>query len=110
MNISEFSRIAKTKPVVQLDAAAESWLAQYTAAQATPHQPPPAAIAIDIAAYVALVALAGAAAWFSVGGMAVLFPGRLLSVVLMTVAMESSKLVTAAWLARRWQVTAWFWR
>jgi hypothetical protein len=50
------------------------------------------------------------AAWFSVRGMVVLFPGSPLSVVGMAVAMESAKLVTAGWLARRWRTTALVWR
>jgi hypothetical protein len=61
-------------------------------------------------AYLAAVALAGAAAWFSVRGMVVLFPGSPLSVIAMAVAMESAKLVTAGWLSRHWRVTAWIWR
>ena len=43
---------------------------------------------IDVAAYTAAVALAGAAAWFSIRGMTVLFPGAPLAVVGMAVAME----------------------
>jgi hypothetical protein len=65
---------------------------------------------IDVAAYTVAVGLAGAAAWFSVRGMAVLFPGSPMSVVGMAVAMEAAKLVTAGWLARRWGVTSWIWR
>jgi hypothetical protein len=65
---------------------------------------------IDVTAYVAAIALAGAAAWFSIKGMAVLFPGAPISVIVMAVAMESAKLVTAGWLARRWRATAWIWR
>jgi hypothetical protein len=65
---------------------------------------------VDIAAYTAAIALAGAAAWFSIRGMVVLFPGSPLSVVGMAVAMEAAKLVTAGWLARRWRATAWVWR
>jgi hypothetical protein len=42
--------------------------------------------------------------------MVVLFPGSPLSVIAMAVAMEGAKLVTAAWLARRWRATAWIWR
>jgi hypothetical protein len=42
--------------------------------------------------------------------MVVLFPGAPLSVIAMSIAMESAKLVTAGWLARRWRVTAWIWR
>jgi hypothetical protein len=66
--------------------------------------------AADVTAYVAAIALAGAAAWFSIRGMVVLFPGAPLSVVGMAVAMEGAKLVTAGWLARRWRATAWVWR
>jgi len=65
---------------------------------------------VDVAAYAAAIALAAAAAWFSIRGMVVLFPGSPQSVVAMAVAMEAAKLVTAAWLARRWSVTAWVWR
>jgi hypothetical protein len=65
---------------------------------------------VDTAAYSAAVALAGAAAWFSIRGMAVLFPGAPLSVVGMAIAMEAAKLVTAGWLARRWRATAVVWR
>jgi hypothetical protein len=65
---------------------------------------------IDIAAYTAAIALAGAAAWFSIRGMIVLFPGAPLAIIGMAVTMESAKLVTAGWLARRWRATAWVWR
>lgn len=65
---------------------------------------------IDVAAYTAAVALAGAAAFFSVKGMITLFPGAPLAIVGMAVAMEGSKLVTAGWLARHWRATAWIWR
>jgi hypothetical protein len=42
--------------------------------------------------------------------MVVLFPGAPISVVGMTVAMESAKLVTAGWLARCWAATGWILR
>lgn len=61
-------------------------------------------------AYVAAIVLASAAAFFSINGMMVLFPGAPLAVVTMTVAMETAKLVTAGWLARQWRVTASVWR
>jgi hypothetical protein len=64
----------------------------------------------DVTACVAAIALAGAAAWFSIRGMVVLFPGAPMSVVGMAIAMEGAKLVTAGWLARRWRGTAWVWR
>jgi hypothetical protein len=76
----------------------------------TPAVTPVTLAGIDLAAYAAAVALAGAAAWFSVRGMTVLFPGAPLSVTVMAVAMEGSKLVTAGWIAHRWRVTSWIWR
>jgi hypothetical protein len=66
--------------------------------------------AADVTAYAAAIALAGAAAWFSIRGMVVLFPGSPMSVIAMACAMEGAKLVTAGWLARRWRATAWVWR
>jgi hypothetical protein len=67
-------------------------------------------LGLDTAAYLAAVGLAAVAAWFSIRGMGVLFPGAPLSVIAMAFAMETAKLVTAGWLARRWRVTAWIWR
>jgi hypothetical protein len=66
--------------------------------------------AVDIVAYMAAIGLAGAAAWFSIKGMVVLFPGAPTAVVAMAVAMETAKLVTAGWLASRWRATVWLWR
>jgi len=66
--------------------------------------------AVDIAAYAAAVALAGAAAFFSIKGMVVLFPGSPVPVIGMSIAMEAAKLITAGWLARRWHATALIWR
>jgi hypothetical protein len=65
---------------------------------------------VDVAAYMAAIALAGVAAFFSIRGMMVLFPGAPAAVVAMAGAMEAAKLVTAAWLAARWNATAWVWR
>jgi hypothetical protein len=65
---------------------------------------------IDFGAYTAAIALAGAAAFFSVKGMVTLFPGAPLAIVGMAATMESAKLITAGWLARRWRATAWIWR
>jgi hypothetical protein len=69
-----------------------------------------AALGTDIAAYLAVAALAVAAAFFSIKGMVVLFPGAPAAVVGMALAMESAKLVTTGWLARRWRDMAWIWR
>jgi hypothetical protein len=65
---------------------------------------------VDVAAYAAAIALAGAAAFFSVKGMVTLFPGAPLAIIGMAATMESAKLITAGWLARRWRSTAWVWR
>ncbi len=56
---------------------------------------------IEVAAYVAATVLAGAAAFFSIKGLVVLFPAASLAVVVMALAMEGAKLVTVGWLARR---------
>jgi hypothetical protein len=69
-----------------------------------------AALGTDVAAYLAVAALAVAAAFFSIKGMVVLFPGAPAAVVGMALAMESAKLVTTGWLARRWRDMAWIWR
>ena len=50
--------------------------------------------AIDLAAYTAAVALAGAAAFFSIKGMVVIFPGSPVPVIGMAIAMEAAKLIT----------------
>jgi hypothetical protein len=76
----------------------------------TVEQAPRHGAAVDLAAYTAAVALAGAAAWFSIRGMVVLFPGSPVPVVVMAIAMEAAKLITAGWLARRWSSTAAVWR
>jgi hypothetical protein len=66
-------------------------------------------VAADVAAYAAAMALAGAAAFFSIRGMVVIFPGSPIPVICMAIAMEDAKLVTAGWLARRWSATAALW-
>jgi hypothetical protein len=93
-------------PVLVADAppiAPEAPLVSAPAHLVTGHGP-------DALAYAAAIALAGAAAWFSIRGMVVLFPGAPVSVVAMACAMEAAKLVTAGWLARSWRATAWVWR
>ena len=66
--------------------------------------------AIDVTAYVVAVGLAAVAALFSIKGMVTLFPGAPVLIIAMATMMESAKLVTAGWLARRWRATAWVWR
>ncbi len=52
--------------------------------------------------------IAGSAAAFSVYGLAKLFSGAFLSVVVMASALELGKLVTASFLYRYWKVINWF--
>jgi hypothetical protein len=58
---------------------------------------------VDLLAYAVAIGLAGTAAYFSIGGMIVLFPGAPTAIVIMGLAMEVAKLVTVAFLARQWR-------
>jgi hypothetical protein len=66
--------------------------------------------AIDVTAYLVGIGLASVAALFSIRGMVTLFPGAPALIIAMATMMESAKLVTAGWLAKRWRATAWAWR
>jgi hypothetical protein len=59
---------------------------------------------LNVLAYVVAIALAGIAAYFSIRGMIVLFPGAPAAIVVMGVAMEAAKLVTVAFLAHQWRL------
>jgi hypothetical protein len=59
---------------------------------------------VNVLAYVVAIALAGIAAYFSIRGMIVLFPGAPTAIVVMGVAMEAAKLVTVAFLAHQWRL------
>ena len=59
---------------------------------------------VNILAYVVAVALAGIAAYFSIRGMIVLFPGAPTAIVVMGVVIEAAKLVTVAFLAHQWRL------
>jgi hypothetical protein len=73
---------------------------------------PPAALPprgsgfVNVLAYAVAVALAGIAAYFSISGMIVLFPGAPDAIVTMGVIMEAAKLVTVAFLAHQWRTLA----
>jgi hypothetical protein len=58
-------------------------------------------------ALVAAVALATVAAYFSVTGMAEIFPGAPVAVMLLAATMEAGKLVMAGWLAAHWRRVGW---
>ena len=58
-------------------------------------------------AIVAALALATVAAYFSVAGMAEIFPGDPVAVMVLAATMEAGKLVIAGWLAAHWRQTSW---
>ncbi|HVQ73252.1 MAG TPA: hypothetical protein VMT08_37695 [Bradyrhizobium sp.] len=58
-------------------------------------------------ALVAALALATVAAYFSVAGMAEIFPGDPVAVMVLAGTMEAGKLVIAGWLAAHWRQTNW---
>ena len=58
-------------------------------------------------ALVAALALATVAAYFSVAGMAEIFPGAPVAVMVLAATMEAGKLVIAGWLAAHWRRTNW---
>ena len=58
-------------------------------------------------ALVAAVALASVAAYFSVTGMAEIFPGAPVAVMVLAATMEAGKLVMAGWLAAHWRQVGW---
>ena len=58
-------------------------------------------------ALAAALALATVAAYFSVAGMAEIFPGDPVAVMVLAATMEAGKLVIAGWLAAHWGQTSW---
>ncbi len=68
--------------------------------------PPRGSGFVNVLAYAVAVALAGIAAYFSISGMIVLFPGAPDAIVTMGVVMEAAKLVTVAFLAHQWRMLA----
>ena len=71
-----------------------------TVPEAVPATPERASGAI---ALVAALALATVAAYFSVTGMAEIFPGAPVAVMVLAATMEAGKLVIAGWLAAHWR-------
>jgi hypothetical protein len=57
----------------------------------------------DTLAYAVACGLAAIAAWFSLKGLAVLFPGAPYEIVAMGAIMEAAKLVACGWLAGAWR-------
>lgn len=88
--------IASPEPEVVSPAAADPVAAR-----------PERAVASRAFAVVAALALATVAAYFSVAGMAEIFPGDPLAVMVLAATMEAGKLVIAGWLAAHWRRTNW---
>jgi hypothetical protein len=98
------------EPVVasEADTATETAIVHPPSTAAAPESIGPAVGAratgfVNVLAYAVAVALAGIAAYFSIRGMIVLFPGAPTAIVIMGVAMEAAKLVTVAFLAHQWR-------
>jgi hypothetical protein len=62
---------------------------------------------VSFLAYLVAVALASIAAYFSISGMTVLFPGAPMAIIVMGVVMETAKLITVAFLAHQWRQLGW---
>ncbi|OSI66351.1 hypothetical protein [Bradyrhizobium canariense] len=67
----------------------------------------PASALSNAFAFVAALALAGVAAFFSIMGMVEVFPGAPTAVMVLAGSMEVSKLIIAGWLAANWSVARW---
>ena len=55
--------------------------------------------------FLTAIALSGVAAYYSVIGLAAIFPGSFWPIVLMGSVLEASKLVTVSWLYRNWKIS-----
>jgi hypothetical protein len=63
-----------------------------------------------VAAYLTALVLAVIAAWFSVRGMVVLFPGDPASALALGIGLETAKIVVVGFVAAFWARLAWFFR
>jgi hypothetical protein len=105
----------KTTEAAETNVAPESLVVSPEAPTlpAAPAEPAPFAAVPERArasrafALVAALALAAVAAYFSVAGMAEIFPGDPLAVMVLAGTMEAGKLVIAGWLAAHWRRTNW---
>jgi hypothetical protein len=101
---------ALAEPVVpEADIATETAIVHPSSVVAIPQATAPVLRArttgfVDVLAYAVAVSLAGIAAYFSIRGMIVLFPGAPTAIVIMGVAMEAAKMVTVAFLAHQWRL------
>jgi hypothetical protein len=101
-------RTRATKPKVNGKQDAKSALLTISAAPTVPEAiPATPERASGAFALLAALALATVAASFSVTGMAEIFPGAPVAVMVLAATMEAGKLVMAGWLAARWRRVGW---
>jgi hypothetical protein len=62
---------------------------------------------LDVLIVIAALSLAGVAAWMSVHGMIVLFPGDPMIALWLGASLEGAKILTAGWLGHRWAEIGW---
>lgn len=106
---------AETAEVAAADAEAAEPTVTHDEQQALPPVTVAAGPTIPVArdhtsrafAVVAALALASVAAYFSVAGMAEIFPGAPVAVMVLAGTMEAGKLVIAGWLAAHWLRVGW---
>ena len=65
---------------------------------------------IAVLTLLSALSISGVAIFYSVIGLATIFPGAFWPVVIMGGVLEVGKLVTASWLYRNWQFTRWLLR
>jgi hypothetical protein len=98
------TRATKAKGKQEAPSAPLTVSAAPTVPEAVPATPERASSAF---ALVAALALATVAAYFSVTGMAEIFPGAPVAVMVLAATMEAGKLVIAGWLAAHWRRVGW---
>jgi hypothetical protein len=104
------TKSAKAKGKQEVPSAPATVTAAPTMPVAVPANPERAVAPERASAAVALVAalaLATVAAYFSVTGMAEIFPGAPVAVMVLAATMEGGKLVIAGWLAAQWRRIGW---
>ena len=102
-------------PVTQVapaeSAPTEAGAVQSPSVQAVPVQAPQSKFDfLHVLTLTVALVLAGVAAYFSVTGMARIFPGANEAIIAMAAVMEGGKLTGAAWLSRNWRSMGWFLR
>jgi hypothetical protein len=98
------TKAAKTNGKQETPSAPLTVSAAPSVPEAIPAMPERASGAFTL---VAALALATVAAYFSVTGMAEIFPGAPVAIMVLAATMEAGKLVIAGWLAAHWRRVGW---